>query len=61
MLDARALVADNYDVDTDIFGKQMASDFTASMTPGHLETSLSPELPDRKRYAIKEKVNLGVY
>ena len=25
------------------------------------ESSLSPELPDRKRYALKNKVNLGIY
>ena len=32
-----------------------------NLTPGLLESSLSPELPDRKRYAIKEKVSLGIY
>ena len=32
-----------------------------NLTPGLLESCLSPDLPDRKRYAIKEKVSLGVY
>ena len=32
-----------------------------NISPGLLETSLSPDLPDRKRYAIKEKVSLGIY
>ena len=32
-----------------------------NLTPGLLESCLSPDLPDRKRYAMKEKVSLGVY
>ena len=33
----------------------------SNATPGLLESCLSPDLPDRKRYAIKEKVSLGLY
>ena len=36
-------------------------DDNINRTPGLLESCLSPDLPDRKRYAIKEKVSLGIY
>ena len=42
--------------------EKAASNYDSSnLTPGLLESCLSPDLPDRKRYAIKEKVSLGIY